>query len=84
MRFILGIIIMAIGAAVVLKAEWMLRNFGSIGFFERHLGSGGGSRLGYKLVGMLMFFIGLLIMTGMIGGFVSWMLSPLTKYKIPT
>ncbi len=79
MRFILGIIIMAIGIALVIKSEWMLNNFGSIGFFERYLGSSGGSRLGYKLVGMLFFFIGLLIMTNMIGGLMQWMLSPLTK-----
>lgn len=74
---------MVIGVAIVIKSEWMLNNFGSIGFFERYLGSSGGSRLGYKLTGMLFFFIGLLIMTNMIGGFMQWMLSPLLKYSQP-
>jgi hypothetical protein len=81
MHFILGIIIMAIGVIIVIKSEWMLNNFGRIAFFEAKLGSEGGSRLGYKLVGMIFFFIGLLIMTNMIGGFMTWMLSPLLKYS---
>ncbi len=68
-HFILGLIIMIIGASMAIKSELMLNTFGSIGFFERHLGVEGGSRLGYKLVGILTFFIGVLIMTNMIGGF---------------
>ena len=82
-HFILGAIIMAIGVLMVIKSEAMLNTFGSIGFFERHLGVEGGSRLGYKLVGFLTIFIGVLIMTNMIGGFLTWMLSPLLKYKTP-
>jgi len=74
---------MAIGITIVIKSEWMLNNFGSIAFFEEHLGSSGGSRLGYKLVGMLLFFIGLLIATNMIGGFMRWLLAPLLKYGQP-
>ena len=80
-HFILGLIIMVIGASMAIKSELMLNTFGSIGFFERHLGVEGGSRLGYKLVGILTFFIGVLIMTNMIGGFLTWVLSPLLKYK---
>ncbi len=74
---------MAISVAIVIKSEWMLNNFGSIEFFEHYLGSSGGTRLGYKLIGMLFFFIGLLIMTNMIGDFMQWMLSPLLKYSQP-
>lgn len=81
MQFILGIIIMAIGMIIVIKSEWMLNNFGRIAFFEAKLGSEGGSRLGYKLVGIIFFFVGLLIMTNMIGGFLTWALSPLLKYS---
>lgn len=74
---------MVIGAVIVIKSEWMLNNFGRIGFFDRHLGSEGGSRLGYKLVGLIIFFIGLMIMIDLIGGFMAWMLSPLLKYSQP-
>ena len=82
MRFILGPIIMAIGVFMVIKSESMLKSFGRVSFFEKHLGSEGGSRLGYKLVGMFFFFIGLMIATNMIGGFLQWVFSPLTKYSI--
>ncbi len=81
MSIIYGIIIIFIGAMLVIKSEWMLNNFGRVNFFEKYLGAEGGSRLGYKLLGLLVFFIGLLIMTNMIGGFLQWMLSPLTKYN---
>ena len=81
MHIIIGFIIFAIGAFVVIKSEAMLNTFGRIAFFERYLGSEGGSRSGYKLLGVLIFFIGILIMTNMIGGFLEWVLSPLLKYS---
>ena len=81
--FIIGIIIMFIGFMVVAKSEWLLNNFGRIEFFEQKLGTSGGSRLGYKLLGILFLFIGFLTMTGMITGFIAWVVSPLTRYTMP-
>ncbi|MFH1481994.1 MAG: hypothetical protein ABIE46_00560, partial [Patescibacteria group bacterium] len=72
MNILIGFIIIAVGLLIVLKAEWLLQNFGRIDFFEKHLGSNGGSRLGYKLTGILAIFFGTLIMTDMIGGFLEW------------
>jgi hypothetical protein len=80
MNIIVGLIVIGVGTMMVIKSEWLLNNFGRIAWFEEHLGSDGGSRLGYKLVGMLVIFFGMLIMTSMIGGFLAWMLSPLTQY----
>lgn len=77
MYILIGLAIIIAGTFIVIKSEAMLNIFGRIEFFERHLGSDGGSRLGYKLIGMLVIFLGLLIMTNMIGGFMEWMLSPL-------
>jgi len=77
MRIIFGLIIMAIGVLIVIKTEAILNGFGRIEFFERHLGTEGGSRLGYKLIGLAIIFIGFLIITNMIGGFMGWALSPL-------
>ncbi len=82
-HFILGAIIIAIGAAIVIKSGGLLNTFGRIGFFEKYLGVEGGSRLGYKIIGVLTIFIGLLIMINMIGGFMTWLLSPLLKYSNP-
>lgn len=81
MHILSGFIMLAIGALIVVKSEAMLNAFGRIGFFERHLGAEGGSRLGYKLIGMLIIFIGMLVMTNMIGGFLQWVLSPILKYS---
>lgn len=83
MNILVGMIIFAIGTFIVIKSEAMLSAFGRIEFFERQFGTEGGSRLGYKLVGMLAIFIGMLIMTDMIGGFLEWILSPILRYNKP-
>lgn len=72
-----------VGVGIVIKTEAVLSMFGRISFFERYLGTEGGSRLGYKLVGLLTIFIGFLIMTNMIGGFLEWVLSPILRYNKP-
>jgi len=81
MNFILGIIIIAIGGLIVYKSESLLSNFGRLNFFEKHLGTSGGSRLGYKLIGIIIIFIGVLVLTNMFSGLVEWILSPLLKYS---
>jgi len=83
MNILIGIIIFAVGALIVIKSEAMLNAFGRIEFFERNLGTEGGSRLGYKLVGLLAIFIGILVMTNMIGGFLEWVLSPILRFNQP-
>jgi hypothetical protein len=77
MNIIFGIIIAAVGGLITVKSEAMLNTFGRIGFFEKYLGTEGGTRLGYQLLGILAFFIGVLVMTNLIGGFLGWILSPL-------
>lgn len=83
MNILIGMIIFAVGALMVIKSEALLNSFGRIEFFERHLGAEGGSRLGYKLIGILAVFIGMLVMTNMIGGFLEWILSPILRYSQP-
>ena len=79
MFIIIGLIILASGVFIVIKSEAMLNAFGRIAFFERYLGTEGGSRLGYKLLGLIAIFIGFLIMTNMIDGFLGWLLGPLLR-----
>ena len=83
MNILGGFVILAVGALIVIKSEAMLNTFGRIEFFERQLGSEGGSRLGYKLIGLIAIFIGMLVMTNMIGGFLEWVLSPILRYNKP-
>ena len=78
MYILYGLVVTALGFLIVYKSEWFLNNFGRISFFENHLG-GGGTRLGYKLIGIGVMIIGMMIMTGMISGFLGWILSPLIK-----
>lgn len=80
MNIIIGLIISAVGLVLIIKTEWFLSNFGRIGWFEEHLATSGGSRMGYKLLGMLIIFTGLLFITNMIGGALTWILSPLLKF----
>ena len=77
MHILIGLIIFAIGVFMVIKSEAMLNSFGRIEFFEKHLGTEGGSLLGYKLIGILAIFIGFLVLTNMINDFLGWLLSPL-------
>lgn len=78
-KYIIGALIMAAGFGMIMKTEWMLSNFGRIGYFDEKLGAEGGSRLGYKLLGIAAIFIGLMLVTNTIGGFLNWVLSPLIR-----
>ena len=82
-QIIWGAVIIAAGAYLVIKTEWFINNFGRIAWFEEKLGSDGGSRLGYKLVGMTILILGIIIITGSGDDFMRWVLSPLLKYNEP-
>jgi hypothetical protein len=81
MFVIYGLVIMALGFLIVLKSEWMLRNFGQIAWFDRYLRLDGGSRLGYGLIGAFIIIIGFIVLTNMFGDMMTWLVSPLTKYN---
>ena len=83
MHIIIGLIITIVGGIITIKSEKFLNAFGRIAFFENKFGPEGGSRLGYKLIGFLFIFIGVLIITNMIGGFLTWLLSPILKFSQP-
>jgi len=78
-----GLLMTAAGAMLVIKTEWFLNNFGRIAWFEDKLGSEGGSRLGYKLIGIILLIIGIITMTGSGNSFMTWVLSPLLQYSQP-
>jgi hypothetical protein len=82
-QIILGAIMTAAGAFLVIRTEWIINNFGRIAWFEAKLGSDGGSRLGYKLIGIIVLIIGIIVMTGSGDSFMEWLLSPLLKYSQP-
>ncbi|MDA3840578.1 MAG: hypothetical protein PF572_05830 [Patescibacteria group bacterium] len=81
MMFILGVILLIVGALIVIKSETMLEAFGRVDFFERNLSTSGGSRLGYKLLGIIVAILGMMAISGLLGGFMEWITTPLTKYN---
>jgi len=60
LHIFLGLIGMIAGAAITIYSEKMLNAFGRIPIFDKYLGLEGGSRLGYKLIGIFIFFFGIL------------------------
>ena len=77
----IGLALLAGGAYLVMKTEWLINTIGRIAWFEAKLGSEGGSRLGYKLLGLILIFIGIIAITGSGDDFMRWILSPLLKYS---
>ena len=57
------------GVAFILKTEWFVQNFGTNAWAEDKLGTSGGTRLMYKLLGIIFIFLGFLAITNMLQGF---------------
>lgn len=66
MKYIIGILVMVVGALLVIKTEWFIENFGRSEWAEQKLG-GGGTHLFYKLLGVTGIILALLGMTGALG-----------------
>lgn len=73
MRFLISLFLIIAGAAIVWKSEWLYREFGENEWAERHLGTEGGTRLFYKLIGLGVMFLGFFVLSGiwdlLLGGF---------------
>jgi len=65
-RIIFGLIVAAVGALFTIKSEWIYQNFGGIPSADKYLGTEGGSRLAYKLIGIIISVVGFLIMTNLV------------------
>ena len=67
MTYFIGILVIVVGIFLVIKTEWFVQNFGSSAWAEEHLGSSGGTRLMYKMIGIIFIILSLMGMTGMLG-----------------
>ncbi len=65
MKYIIGILFVTAGLFFVAKTEWLMENFGRIAWAEEKLDVEGGSRLAYKLIGLVFIFLGFLLITNM-------------------
>ncbi len=66
MRYIISIIGVAVGAIIVIKSEKIFNALGTVEWAERKLGTEGGSRLFYKLVGLGVILISFFYMSGIL------------------
>ena len=78
MQIVFGILLVIAGFCMVYYSEWLYNNIGAVAFFEKYLG-GGGTRLGYKLIGIFITFIGALTTFGLIGKFIFWVFEPVIR-----
>jgi hypothetical protein len=76
-RIIVSIIGIVVGSIMVIKSEWFLSFFGRIDWAEIHLGGEGGTRVFFKLLGILIILVSLMVMTGMIEGVLFAIFGPL-------
>lgn len=72
-RILLGMVITFVGFLFVWKTEAFYRMLGSVSWADRTFG-GGGTRTFYKLLGLAIIIIGVMVMTNLfemiIGGFI--------------
>ncbi len=74
---IFGVFLVIAGALLVIKSEWFLQNFGRIAWAEKNLGAEGGTRLFYKLLGLLFIVVGMILILGFFKPLILWIFSPL-------
>ena len=75
MKYVVSIIIAALGFLITWKATWIMENFGRWQWFDENLGVEGGSRLAYKLIGILAIIGAFMYMTDLLGPLVMWIFS---------
>ena len=69
-KYIIGLIAMVVGVFLIIKTEWFIENFGTNAWAEEHLGTSGGTRLMYKLVGLAIILVAMMGVTGLLGNFI--------------
>ena len=62
MKYIIAILAITVGIFLVIKTEWFIENFGRSAWAEEKLG--GGTRLLYKLIGIAVIILKLMVLTG--------------------
>ena len=66
MSYIISLLVIALGALITIKSEKIYNALGPVAWAEEHLGTEGGSRLFYKLVGMTLIFLAFFYMSGIL------------------
>lgn len=64
MKYLIGLLVIGLGFLLIWKTEWLVNNFGRIEWAEQHLGTEGGTRVFYKLLGVILILFSFLVMSG--------------------
>lgn len=64
MKYIIGLLVIAASVFMVVKTEWMLENFGRSAWAEEKFVTSGGTRLLYKVIGIIAIILTLMVWTG--------------------
>jgi len=64
MKIIAFILLVGLGMLMVIKTEWFLNFFGRSAWAEKTFGFYGGSRIFYKLLGVIVIIVSTLTLTG--------------------
>lgn len=82
-KILFSLFIVTIGALFVIYANKLYEIIGPIPWAEQHLGTEGGSRLMYKLIGIALCIIGFMLMTGMLESVLIWFIRILFPGFVP-
>lgn len=67
MIYVIGLLAIAAGIFMVVKTESFVDMFGASAWAEEHMGTSGGTRMLYKLMGLAFIVLAALGMTGLLG-----------------
>ncbi len=65
LRILIGFAFIAAGIGLSMKADWVYQTFGGSAFAEKWLRSEGGSRLFYRLIGILLIMTGAFVVANL-------------------
>jgi hypothetical protein len=84
MKYTIGFIVIIIGTLLVLKSEWLINNFGRVEWADQHLGTEGGTRIFYKILGIILIVGSFLVMSGAFNGMLRGMFGGAFRETITT
>lgn len=82
MRIFWGLLVLGVGLFFILKTDSLMRINGRIAWAEYHMGTLGGTRALYKLIGIGFILLSFLLITNLAGRFFFWVLGPIFRVGI--
>ncbi len=76
MKYFYSFLAIIIGFLLVKYSNWIVTNFGYIDWAEEHLGTMGGSRLMWKLIGLAFIIGAFLVISGLMNNIVLSIFAP--------